>query len=420
MNIWIFNHYAQTDEFPGGTRHFDFAKRWVAMGHCVTIFAAGFHYTLLRDTKEYGRGGIGRGTIDNVDFVWVKTFPYEKNDWRRMVNIVSYALRLFWRIPVLGLEKPDFIIGSVVHPFAPILAAHFARRYDSVFFYEIRDLWPQTFIDMRVWSASGLPARFFKWLEGISVRSSDAIVALSPQTKEYITREYGKQRMIYIPNGVDLAYFRENFERYRAFLDHPTLKRLKELNDAGKCVAMFTGALVQSNRLDLLIETAEKLRSEEMHLVIVGKGIEKKRLEAEVARRGLGNIEFLDPVEKYLVPVMLSYAAVLLLVQGKVQWGSTNKLFDYLAAGKPIVTSLYVIHNNIVEKAECGLAARAGDAVDLAGKLDTIAGMDNKTREKFGQNAIKYVEEHNDIRKLAEKLFAEMKEVKRWKRNKSN
>jgi len=48
MNIWMFNHHAQGPEIPGGTRHYDLAKQLASYGHSVNIFAAGFHYTLLR------------------------------------------------------------------------------------------------------------------------------------------------------------------------------------------------------------------------------------------------------------------------------------------------------------------------------------------------------------------------------------
>ncbi len=53
MNIWIFNHYAQGPNLPGGTRHYDLARQLMKQGHNITIFAAGFHYTLLKEQVDY-------------------------------------------------------------------------------------------------------------------------------------------------------------------------------------------------------------------------------------------------------------------------------------------------------------------------------------------------------------------------------
>lgn len=129
MNIWIFNHHAQGPEIPGGTRHYDLAKQLVSYGHNVTIFAAGFHYTLLKETVEYDDDGKKLEDKDGVKFVWVKTYPYERNNIKRMINIVSYAWNLNFLIPKLKLKKPDIIIGSTVHPFASLLASKFAKKY---------------------------------------------------------------------------------------------------------------------------------------------------------------------------------------------------------------------------------------------------------------------------------------------------
>lgn len=103
MKIWIFNHYSQASDLPGGTRHYDLAKQLISNGHEVTIFAAGFHYTLLKEMVEYNKKGFKIEDKDGVRFVWVKTFPYEKNDLKRILNICSYAWKLNLLVPIMGL-----------------------------------------------------------------------------------------------------------------------------------------------------------------------------------------------------------------------------------------------------------------------------------------------------------------------------
>src|SRR4030042_2191518 len=167
--LWIFNHYAITPEFPGGTRHFELAQALVQKGWEVVIFAANFihmdHTTVQNEPgKKYRKDDFG-----NLHFVWIKTNRYIRNDWRRLISMFSYCLgaysvsRDLLRRKVIG--KPDVIVGSTVHPFAPLISAFIARRLHVPFILEIRDLWPQTFIDMGVWRPYSLMSIVFRCIE---------------------------------------------------------------------------------------------------------------------------------------------------------------------------------------------------------------------------------------------------------------
>jgi len=409
VNIWIFNHYAQGPDLPGGTRHYDLAKKLVAAGHRVTIFAAGFHYTLLKEVVEYNGRGSRVDVVDGVHFVWVKTVPYKKNDYRRFLNMVSYAVRLYFLVPRLGLPEPNCVVGSVVHPLAPIVGAYFAKKYKASFVYEIRDLWPQTFIDMGVWREKGFKARFFRKLERRSVVQSDLIITLSPKTSRYLSLRYGDRRVLYLPNGVDLSAFDARYEKYVTHKGNPTIDRIRLLRDQGKFIALFTGAIVKSNNVGLLLDCAERLHNKRIHIVIVGTGMERARFHKRVVEQGLNNIEFLDPVSKRLVPVLLRSANLLILVQGRVGWGSTNKLFDYMASGRPIVTALFADHNNVVREASCGFAVNPEDARALAEALGMASEMSKKSLDVLGRNGLEYVRIHNAMDVLGQKLDAALK-----------
>ncbi|MCS7231816.1 MAG: hypothetical protein RMJ67_06735 [Elusimicrobiota bacterium] len=89
MNIWIFNHYAITPNLPGGTRHFDFGKELIKRGYKVAIFASSFHYSLLKETKEYNKKSFIVEEYEGVKFIWIKTFPYNRNNWKRVFNMLS-------------------------------------------------------------------------------------------------------------------------------------------------------------------------------------------------------------------------------------------------------------------------------------------------------------------------------------------
>jgi len=120
MNLWIFNHYAITPDMPGGTRHYDLASELVHRGHKVTIFASSFHHGRYQEMKLAPNESWKVEDVDGIKFIWVKTFPYQRNNWRRVLNMVSYMLRAWSigrRLPKLAseIERPDVVIGSSVH-----------------------------------------------------------------------------------------------------------------------------------------------------------------------------------------------------------------------------------------------------------------------------------------------------------------
>lgn len=79
-----------------------------------------------------------------------KNFPYSKSDWKRVLNMLSYSVRVYNVAKKIDMEKPDVIIGSSVHLFAVYTAYLLSKYYKVPFIMEVRDLWPQTLIDMGV------------------------------------------------------------------------------------------------------------------------------------------------------------------------------------------------------------------------------------------------------------------------------
>jgi len=413
MNIWILNHYAITPDMPGGTRHYDFANELVKRGYNITIFASSFHYSLFKEVKSYKNSKyIIENIRDNFNFVWVKTFSYKKNNWKRALNMLSYAWRVYKLSPVLvkngKINKPDVVIGSTVHPFAALAALRLSQKYKVPFIFEIRDLWPQTMIDMGVWSENDLRSKFFKFLENKLVKNAKAIIALSPLTKDYLWRKYSYKKVFYIPNGVNLSVFdNKTSAAYSLPVNNRTLQYLFKLRNR-KFIVMFTGAIVLSNNIDILIKAAkiiqDDIKNRDIQIVLVGEGQEKGKYESLIKKLKLNNITILDPVMKKFVPVLLKFADLLVHIQGKVFWGSTNKLFDYLASNKPIVISISVEHNNPVEKLDCGISVPPGNPKAIAEAIVKLYNMPKEERQAMGKRGRGYVEKYHSIPVLVDKL----------------
>jgi hypothetical protein len=107
-----------TPDLPGGTRHFDIASELVRRGHRVVLFASSFHHGRFREMKLVPGEKARIEDCGGVQVVWVKTFPYRRNDWRRYLNMLSFG-----RAAKLSRRWPGEVIPSeIVIVFGHLLA----------------------------------------------------------------------------------------------------------------------------------------------------------------------------------------------------------------------------------------------------------------------------------------------------------
>ena len=402
MNIWIFNHYAITPATPGGTRHFDLAREMVNRGHQVTIFASSFHHGRRHEMKLTHDEKWKVEDIHGIRFVWLRTFPYQRNNWRRVLNMVSYMLRA-WRLGrklpevVPELKNPDVLIGSSVHLLAVLAAYWVAKHYRARFIMEVRDLWPQAIIDLGEMSEKSPVIKALQYLEQFLYRKAERIVTLGPGMAEYITaRGIGEEKIAWIPNGVDLSRF-EGIES-------------RDSSNSGFKV-MYLGAHGQANGIDVLLQSAKIVQDrgrEEIRFILIGDGPEKPRLIKLAKQLGLSNTEFHNAVAKSVAPRVLQEADAAVFILNDLslcRFGtSSNKLYDYLAARKPVIIAADPI-NNPVEEARCGLTVPPRNPEALAETIIELSRIPKEEREAMGRRGREYVKKYHSIPVLADKLI---------------
>ena len=404
-NVWILNHYAISPDIPGGTRHYDLSKELTKRGIDVTIFTSGFDHGSKRYIKISPEEKRKIETYNGVRFVWLNTFPYYGNNWRRVVNMLSYGIKVLGACK--GLDKPDVIIGSSLHPFAVIAAWLLSKRYKARFIFEVRDLWPQTAVDMGAIKETSLMARLLYAWEKFMYKKAEKIIVLLPNAKEYITKlGIDAEKIFWIPNGVDLERFdhpeplEPDSEAEKAFSQHQD-----------KVKVVYTGAHGPANGLDVVIDAAVILSKQKkpIHFFLVGDGPEKTKLIEKAEKMGINNVSFLKPVPKSQISSLLQRADILLHCLRPLnvfKYGlSPNKLFDYLASGKVIIMSAQE-SNEIIKRSNSGISVEPGNPEALAKGILQIMQVDPVQREQYGINGREYVERYHSIEALGEKLYS--------------
>jgi glycosyltransferase involved in cell wall biosynthesis len=210
MDIWILNHYANVPEFPSGNRHFNFAKELTKRGNRVYVFASSFSHRTRKDIGIERNKRFVRKNIDGVEFIRVKTTTYYGgNNWRRMLNMISYCHNVL----IVGLklkEKPDIILASSPHLFTGLAGYFLAKIKKARFILEIRDLWPETLVDIGNYSNKHILIKLLRSLEKFLYRRAESIIVLMPGAPDYITGlGISIEKIHWIPNGVDIGLFKK-------------------------------------------------------------------------------------------------------------------------------------------------------------------------------------------------------------------
>ena len=239
MHIWLVNHYALPPTEPGGTRHHALARYLIRRGHEVTIIAASFNHATGRQRDRTAGRLCTFEQFDEVPFVWLRVPGYRNNVFR-LWNMLVFAIELWAGMGTRKLRKPDVIIGSSLTLFAAAAAERLARRYSVPFVLEIRDLWPQTLVDMGM-RPKHPAVLMFGLIERYLYRHADKIVTLLPHASEYmVARGAAAPDITWIANGVDLE-----------LMPYP---RPSISNDV--FTVMYTGSHGLSDALDSVLDAA--------------------------------------------------------------------------------------------------------------------------------------------------------------------
>src|SRR5438105_1923451 len=350
MRVWIVNHHAIPPSEPGGTRHYCLARELVRRGHDVTVIASSFnHATGKQITGTKGQLSTRAG-FDSVSFLILRV-PGYRGRIARFWNMLVFALMVWCGIGTRRMSKPDIVIGSSLTLFAALAAARLARRFGVPFVLEIRDLWPQTLIDMGM--SQYHPAVLgFGIIERYLYRNADKIITLLPNAAEYISsRGAGATEITWIPNGVDVSLI--------PFLPHTPHEVF---------TVVYAGSHGLSDSLDQVLDAAAILQKRtpgRFCFRFIGDGPSKDGLRRRVQTDDIANVVFEDPVPKVEVFARLHEADAFIISMKKTdlyQYGiSPNKLHDYMAAGRPTIVA-GTVHNNPVADAAAGITVPPEDS----------------------------------------------------------
>jgi glycosyltransferase involved in cell wall biosynthesis len=206
-----------------------------------------------------------------------------------------------------------------------------------------------------------------RWVEHTAFDTAHRIVAVSSEVAEYVASRIQRPDKIRIlPNGVDLSLYRS--------LAMPPVREPSAADPRERFTVGFLGSLKPWHGLDVLVQAFAELAGEDRsyRLLIVGDGPARKMVERTSVDGGFESaVTLTGSVEKRRVPSELARMDVAVAPYPRLAgfYFSPLKLFDYMAAGRPIVASRIGQIVSILEDGRNGLLADPGDPADLARKI---------------------------------------------------
>ena len=402
MHILLIHQAFTSLDEPGGTRHHELARYLASQGHRVTIIASPISY-LTGKARSKKIAWCERQSDGNlITILRAYTYPALHRSFAyRLISFFSFMLSSF--VIGLGVKNVDLVWGTSPPIFQGFTAWLLARLKGVPLLFEVRDLWPAFAIAVGVLK-NPLLIRLSEWLERFLYKHADLVVVNSPGYLQHVERGGAKQVEL-VPNGTDTIMFNPN-------IDGTTFRQEHGL--ASQFVALYAGAHGLSNDLETVLEAARLLLPRrDIRLVLLGDGKDKPVLQSQATREGLDNLLFLPPIPKVEMPFALAATDACIAILQPIEMYKTtypNKVFDYMAAGKPVILVIEGVIQQVIEEAGGGIAVPPGNAQALAQAIQQLADNPASTHA-MGQKGRSYVETHFDRMILAAKLTSIMQQM---------
>lgn len=402
MKVTVVYQYYQSDNAPGHSLIYDWTQHLAAKGHEVTVIAGETGYMERNQpVLPWYKRVIRKEKIGLVNVV--RTFTYSdihRGYAKRLLSFLSFSLTC--PLGLFSIAKPDIVIGSSP-PIFPIFSAWVICKLRRIpFVMEVRDLWPESAIQMGILK-SKLLIKIMQWMERILYNQSYKIIALTEGIKNDICRRGWIDKKIVLVNcGVDIN---------KLYPDNESRVQIrKTYNLENKKIVLYFGALGEANNIGVILRAAKHLKSyEDICFMLIGDGMQSQQIMQKMKELHLENVIIHKPVPKDQARAYINAADICVVTLLDIPLFSgalPTKMLDYMACGKPVLCGVRGEAKRVVEESNAGFAFESNNDKQLSELiLDLIE--NNNTAIMMGKNGIEFVQDKFS----ASKMFGLIEEV---------
>lgn len=400
--VWLVSHYAMPPHLEVRIKTIRYAHILQERGYEVLLVTAStIHNTdinLITDNSLY----IEK-EYDGLKYVHIACSNYQGSGVKRIINMLQFQRR-FNKV-MAKYEKPDVIVADC-NCINYRGLQKFAKKYGIAFVTEVRDLWPLSIVEYMGISDKNPVIKYLYGQEKRMYKNSDAIIFSMQGGKDYIVdknwqKSVDLNKVFYINNGIDV----EEQDRIArdTVLNDPDLGNKKDFK------VIYAGSIRKVNNVGLIIDAAKWIKDKgygNIKFIIYGDGNERIDLETKCLKENIDNVKFKGRVDKKYMPSICSQAdANIICVQQTAisKYGvSWNKLFDYMNAGKPIISTTEVNYD-LIKNFNCGIVCKDQNVETIADAVIRLYDMPEQEYRQMCRNA-KNGAEKFDYKVLTDKL----------------
>jgi glycosyltransferase involved in cell wall biosynthesis len=332
-------------------RTYEHARHWAALGHEVTVVTGFPNHPTGVIRPEYRGMWLKRERIEGIDLLrtWVYCAP-NKGFLRRILNFLSF----FFSSLILGglcTGRPDVVIGTSPQFFCAVAAWLLSRWKRVPFVFEVRDIWPQSAIELGA-LRNRLVIGILEKIEQHLYRAATLIVVVAESTRPYLL-DLGipDNRIVVIPNGIDPGFLELRGQGPAEIRDAHGWRE--------SFLVSYIGTHGLSHALEVVLAAAGQLEDcPEIHFLFVGEGAEKSRLLALAAGASLRNVTFLNEQPRETLPALYRASDIGLVTLRRLPIFTRvlpSKLFELMGTGCPIICSVEGEAAQLVERSGAGV-----------------------------------------------------------------
>ena len=395
MKIAFLSHYFPPEVNAPATRTLENCRRWAAQGHevhvitCVPSHPAGVPFAGYR--RRWYQREMYDGIV--VHRVWTWLAP-NAGVLKRTVNFLSFVPTAAWR--VLRIGRPNVIVGTSPQFFCAVATWIAATLLRVPWVFDLRDLWPESIVAVGA-KRGYMPMRLLERLELHLYRSARVVVAVSQAfVRDLVRRGIDPAKLQFVPNGVDVAVW----ERGSAARGREALGMA-----AGDALVSYVGTIGMAHDVGTIVTAAERLRGQRIQFAIAGDGAELPAIRARAAH--LDHVRFTGLLPRDRMPDLLAASDILLVtLKGTETFKSVlpSKMFEAMAAGRPIVAAIEGEARATLERSGAGIAVPPGNPAALADAIAQLAG-DPELRARLGQAGRDFVDTEFNRRVWADRYL---------------
>jgi glycosyltransferase involved in cell wall biosynthesis len=353
--LYIHQFYASPRYGRAGTRSFDIARALVARSHQVVLYTSDAQLSdVPAAEQEAAEVGFQLRVVHSAYTNNLGLRP-------RVMAFARFTVAASWEALRGGYDMV-YATSTPLSVGVPAILARILRRIPYVF--EVRDLWPAVPVAAGVIREGGSIHRLAQRLERACYRWSEGVVALSEGMRTGVIGVDPGTRTIVVPNFARLG-------------DEPGERPawVNSLRDRHEMLLVYTGSFGWMNDLPSWLSLANRVADEVgavVGWVFVGEGAARPEMIQRAGQCGL--LDRVVHVRHAISPALVR--GLLGVVDAGIcsfrpvpamEANSSNKFFDYLAAGLPIVMNYGGWQHELVMSHDVGV--RVDPTVDSAETL---------------------------------------------------